>query len=421
MEQRIPKKKLVLITDEFPYSYREASFLRPELQALKERFSITLISKSASRRQVLPVDPEIRVLHYQRPHAILHLPCFLRLPFQKDFREECRRILKEGGEKRFGNILLSGYFIIEAQMFAAYLKRTGLVSDQSNVDVYYSYWNNYALYALTRLREQGRLASAKVVARTHGYDLYAERQPFSRQPMKQQTDRSLDRLYFISQSGFDYYRAHFSVADFPEKYALARLGTPDRGLAPVPEEAKELSIFSLSNAVPVKRIQLIIEALARITEFPIRWVHYGDGPSLASLRALADAALSSHHNIVYSLPGAIENEALMQLIHDTAFDCLVNVSASEGLPVSVMEALSFGIPVIATDVGGTKELVSSRCGRLLTADPTPQTLADALSALAGLSPESRRQLRENARSVWESRCAAEQNFSAFADSLASLF
>jgi len=34
-------------------------------------------------------------------------------------------------------------------------------------------------------------------------------------------------------------------------------------------------------------------------------------------------------------------------------DVFINTSSSEGLPVSIMEAMSFGIPVIATNVGGT--------------------------------------------------------------------
>ncbi|MFR4320263.1 MAG: glycosyltransferase [Blautia massiliensis (ex Durand et al. 2017)] len=38
----------------------------------------------------------------------------------------------------------------------------------------------------------------------------------------------------------------------------------------------------------------------------------------------------------------------------------MNVSSSEGIPVSIMEATSFGIPGIATDAGGTKEIIRDK-------------------------------------------------------------
>lgn len=413
------KPKLVLITDEFPYSLREASFLRPELAAMKEAFYITLISKSASKQQLLEVDPEISVLHYDRPSPLAHLPYFFTLPFEKDFWQEWRQIRQEKAKKPLQNLLLSGYFIIEARFFSRYLNRQGLLNPADGAGIYYSYWNNYGLYALTRAKERGLLGSGKVVARTHGYDLYHERQPFGRQPVKQQTDRSLDRLYFISRQGMDYYLQHFSAENIPGKYLLSRLGTPDRGLSPIPEGGSPLKLLSLSNAVPVKRVERIIQALSLIQEIPISWVHYGDGPELVRLRSLADSLLSTKKNITFSLPGAVENSILMETLSQTPFHCLLNVSASEGLPVSVMEALSFGIPVLATAVGGTSELVSPDVGRLLPADVSPEEIASALIDLYRRSPEEAAALRHNARKTWEERCS-EENFARFAKSLLEL-
>ena len=55
------------------------------------------------------------------------------------------------------------------------------------------------------------------------------------------------------------------------------------------------------------------------------------------------------------LPGAMDNRALMEYYSREPVSCLVNVSSSEGLPVSLMEAASFGFPALATAVGGTPE------------------------------------------------------------------
>ena len=95
------KPELILITDEFPYSYKEASFLRPELDALAERFRITLVSKSANKTQVLPVREGVRVLHYARPGKAAHLAAAVPALFDLDFREEVRRIRAEKAPRPF--------------------------------------------------------------------------------------------------------------------------------------------------------------------------------------------------------------------------------------------------------------------------------------------------------------------------------
>ncbi len=52
------------------------------------------------------------------------------------------------------------------------------------------------------------------------------------------------------------------------------------------------------------------------------------------------------------LRGGISNAEVFQFYRDNKVDLFVNASTSEGLPVSIMEAISFGIPSIATNVGG---------------------------------------------------------------------
>ena len=62
-------------------------------------------------------------------------------------------------------------------------------------------------------------------------------------------------------------------------------------------------------------------------------------------------------NIKIDFRGNVKNSDLLEVYKNNQFDLFLNVSLSEGIPVSIMEALSFGIPCIATDVGGTKEIV----------------------------------------------------------------
>ena len=62
-------------------------------------------------------------------------------------------------------------------------------------------------------------------------------------------------------------------------------------------------------------------------------------------------------------------------------DALINVSESEGLPFSMMEAISFGIPVIGTNVGGVKEIINNDTGILLEKDFEIKSLSSLIDNL----------------------------------------
>ncbi|MCB0101170.1 MAG: glycosyltransferase, partial [Anaerolineales bacterium] len=100
-------------------------------------------------------------------------------------------------------------------------------------------------------------------------------------------------------------------------------------------------------------------------------------------------------------------------------DVFVNVSSTEGTPVSIMEAISCGIPVTATAVGGNVEIVQERNGFLLAENPTPDEIADAL-----LSVMDARELwlekRKGSREVWQERYNETKNFEAFAHRLVEI-
>jgi len=80
--------------------------------------------------------------------------------------------------------------------------------------------------------------------------------------------------------------------------------------------------------------------------------------------------------------------------------------------VSIMEAQSCGIPVIATAVGGTPEIVSDRCGVLLSPNPTPDNVASAIERIAE-SPAVA-VMRADSRNVWRRRYDADVNYREFA-------
>ena len=144
------------------------------------------------------------------------------------------------------------------------------------------------------------------------------------------------------------------------------------------------TVVSLANPRRQKRLERIPE-IARLTAGllaprPVRFIIAGasEAYSADSAEALAalDAAIEAH--------GAAELIERPGIITDTAdllarADALLSVSAFEGLSLAHLEALAAGVPVVATDVGGTSEIAAqSEAMRLLPVDAPAAEFARAL-------------------------------------------
>lgn len=87
--------------------------------------------------------------------------------------------------------------------------------------------------------------------------------------------------------------------------------------------------------------------------------------------------------------------------------------------MAIMESMSFGIPAIATDVGGTSEIVEDGVnGYLLRPDFTDEELAEKIREIAKLPTEEYRKLRINAREKFEREYNAVENNKRFLDTFA---
>ena len=115
----------------------------------------------------------------------------------------------------------------------------------------------------------------------------------------------------------------------------------------------------------------------RLVEFPIVWQHIGDGPLRESLTAKVKG-LGLESKFVFL--GAFDSRDVLDYYTSNTLDVFVNTSTSEGVPFSIMEAFSVALPVIATNVGGTGEILDNAAGILLPSDPSAAEVAQALTA-----------------------------------------
>src|SRR5690606_35919751 len=90
----------------------------------------------------------------------------------------------------------------------------------------------------------------------------------------------------------------------------------------------------------------------RLSHYAIQWHHFGDGPQMSLLER--EKSEISIKNLTITLHGRVENSKIYDFYRYNPVDLFINLSSSEGIPVSIMEAISCGIPVVATNVGGTK-------------------------------------------------------------------
>jgi glycosyltransferase involved in cell wall biosynthesis len=150
-----------------------------------------------------------------------------------------------------------------------------------------------------------------------------------------------------------------------------------------------LVLATVARLDPVKDIATLLLAVAQISkELPVMLVVVGDGPERTRLERLReDLDLSESVRFVG------HREDARQWI--AGCDVYVNCSISEGISLTILEAMAAAVPVVATDVGGTREIVDNNSGRLVP-DRDPAALACAICALAK-RPAVRDALGEAAR------------------------
>lgn len=405
------RKKLVILFNEYPFEIGEYSFVRTELEKLVEYFEVHIISVSMSVEQKMPLDAQIMLHHCIRKFGVREkVKALIGFLFSRYGIVECARMIKSGQNiaGRFYDAVV--YFALAGQL-RSYVKKNHIITGD---ELIYSYWFDASCLAF--LMEKKRYPNLRVISRIHGYDLYNERNPHNRQPFREYMDETIDRLFFVADAGLEYYLTHWGKKeDIGKKYLVAPIGTVDNGCAwkGLSHERREVfHLVSCSNVIPLKRVVLIIEGLARITDIEIRWTHFGIGSHYEETVKYAKEVLGDKKNISYEMPGFVPVEEIMRFYRENVVDCFLTTSSTEGSPVSVQEAMSFGIPIIATAVGEIPNMIDGN-GILLSENPQPEDVSDAIDRLYHMSDEEKGKMHERSRKLWRQKYNAEENAEKF--------
>lgn len=409
-------KKLYLVTKTFPLGAEERSFLQYEVECLQKNFDLTIVTTEidAGKNMHHSVCDQYDVISVN-PHtgAFGKIVSALTFLTRKEAWEEFADIIHEG--KLIGKRLYRAFmFGTAAETF--WRKLIKICNIQRSIDaVFYFYWWDYKCLGVTMHKK--KYPFMRVVARTHGYDLYNERELYGKQFYKRQMERNLERIFFISEYGRNYYEKYIGKKD-DRKHILSRLGVKKQTVQSGPENNYFL-LVSCSNVIPLKRIELIVQGLSLISDKVIKWVHFGDGSEFEEIKKLSEKLLLPKDNISYEFVGRVANQDVINFYKTSLVDCFITTSSTEGNPVSVQEALSFGIPIIGTEVSDIPLMIREN-GVLLSSNPAPEEVAEAICSVAMTSPEQRKLMRENSYNIWKKDYDAEKNYAAFINLLLEL-
>ncbi len=137
-------------------------------------------------------------------------------------------------------------------------------------------------------------------------------------------------------------------------------------------EDRPLRVLYVGRLSPQKALPRLVEALAAMSQ-PVQAMLVGDGDE----RRMIEDLLRQHSLTNVSLVGVRRGAELVESYRWA--DVLVLPSDREGMPLVVLEAMACGLPVVATDVVGNRELVGD-IGILVP--PNPTSLARVLDQLA---------------------------------------
>jgi glycosyltransferase involved in cell wall biosynthesis len=401
-------KELILITSSFPIENSEP-FLKNEYPYLKEKFDkidFVVVLKTIPNDLQVSTFGEHDVVE-MRINTTPKVKLVVSGIFNKLFWRESIYILSNIKLRYFFSSMKVAIVSLDNAKLIRGVLQNKVESSESNSIVIYSYWGDSGAIAASQLADHPKVHN--VVTRVHGWDVYFGIHSPPYLPFRTLLQKKCHGIYPISEKGKFTIQNVWKVPS--TNIVTSRLGV-DAQAVQVKDRDGVFTLVSCSNIIPLKRVQLIAEAVLSLNR-KIKWVHFGAGSEFERISAYVEQSKKELHEIVFF--GNVENAAVLDFYRNNRVDVFINASTTEGIPFSIMEAISFGIPVFATNVGGNSEIVDESNGVLLPENPTAQEIATQLERFMDLDAECYQQFATGSYKKWEKDFNAEKNFTRFVD------
>jgi glycosyltransferase involved in cell wall biosynthesis len=409
------KATLIILCDYYPLKAGEF-FLDDELKVLNPFFKKIYVllpyhPTNEELHRFIPSNLEIISINHKRSLKLKILSLFQ--VFNKIFISEFIRIIFN--KCRFPTPIILKTMImdlVKSKEIMLKIKEIILTKGIQNM-YFYSYWNDYKALALARLKKGGH--SGIYFSRAHSSDIFSHRATGNYLPYKPFILCNLDATFSVSSMGKLELETYTSKRN--ARIIVSRLGKTNNRTPLFDKNDKRFLFCSCSHFNSLKRVHLIPKLIKYLGLKEVHWVHFGWGYSEyyeLVMKELKDC------DFTFELMGAKENEAILNFYNENYVDLFINLSTHEGIPVSIMEALSAGIPVMATDVGGTREIVNEQSGFLIHKDFSVSEVAATLKSFLLSDQVLIQNKRKSAYSFWKANYEGEKNYLHFYKELEQL-
>lgn len=204
----------------------------------------------------------------------------------------------------------------------------------------------------------------KFITLTHQRDLYEEFEPKSfKLAFRKLIFSNANLILSVSKDGVKYLKEKHPF--FTSKFQCYYLGSKNNISTVLSKKRKseDVLIVSCGSCIKRKSIHKIPKLILSIRDnynINIRWIHFGENPSSTYHEFFTEISkLENEDNISFEFKGRVSNENIHSFYLNNEISFLLNVSSGEGLPFSIIEAMSYGISVISTDIGGCREIINN--------------------------------------------------------------
>lgn len=204
---------------------------------------------------------------------------------------------------------------------------------------------------------------------------------------------------FVSVVARPLQRSYQMVSGLPrEKLPIITMGVDTEKFCPKDYFRGNSQIFTLTTVArlhPVKGHALVLEAISRLKKenISVRYQIVGEGPYRKDLeKKIKELGLEDCVNLL----GTQGEGAIIDTLRSSDGFILPSFGVGEASPVSVMEAMSIGVPVIATIIGGVPDMIENGHDGFLIPQKDIASIVEKLKLLIS-DPELRRRLGKQAR------------------------
>lgn len=300
------------------------------------------------------------------------------------------------------NYSLLKQLIVKANYYSSIIKNT----PSENVYLYAYWFSDYATIAA--LVKQTLLQSI-AISRAHGFDVFENQTEYKFIPFRKLQFKYIDCVFSVSKAGANHLKKNNPT--YGKKIKSSYLGTLNdtNQINPISEK---FQIASCSIIRDVKRLHLMVDILKHI-KIPVTWHVIGNGPDFENLQRLV-TVLPNHIEVVFY--GLLSKKEIDLFYKTTAINLFISLSSSEGLPVSMMEAQSYGIPIMSTDVGGCNEICNDETGFLIDPDFDARDVSDRIREFS-YSNKNTHEFHQKCKQYWEMHFNANVNYKEFTSSI----